>query len=39
MTARGHVLFLGIAGLLFAGTLAHADNEPVVVIPGRPMCR
>jgi hypothetical protein len=36
MTPRARILFLGIAGLLFAGTFAYADNEPVVVVPGRP---
>ena len=36
MAARAHILFLGLAGLLFAGTPVYADNEPVVVVPGRP---
>lgn len=36
MAPRVHVLVLGLAGLLFAGTPVYADNEPVVVIPGRP---
>ena len=29
------ILLVGIAGLLFAGQPAYADNEPVVVVPGR----
>jgi hypothetical protein len=36
MAPHARILFLGIVGLLLAGTAAHADNEPVVVIPGRP---
>ena len=36
MAPRARILFLGIAGLLFAGTMAYADNEPVIVVPGRP---
>src|ERR1041385_5872603 len=36
MAPRARILFLGIGGLLFAGATAYADNEPVVVVPGRP---
>jgi hypothetical protein len=36
MASRARILFLGIAGLLFAGAAAYADNEPVIVVPGRP---
>ena len=36
MAPRARIFLLGIAGLLFAGTAAYADNEPVIVIPGRP---
>jgi hypothetical protein len=35
MAPRARILFLGIAGLLFAGTTAYADSEPVIVVPGR----
>jgi len=36
MAPRARILFLGFVGLLFAGAAAYADNEPVVVVPGRP---
>jgi hypothetical protein len=36
MAPRARIVFLGIVGLLLAGTMARADNEPVVVVPGRP---
>jgi hypothetical protein len=36
MAQRARILLFGIAGLLFAGASAYADNEPVVVVPGRP---
>jgi hypothetical protein len=36
MAPCARILFLGFAGLLFAGAAAYADNEPVVVVPGRP---
>lgn len=36
MAQRARILLFGIAGLLFAGASARADNEPVVVVPGRP---
>ena len=35
MAPCARILLLGVAGLLFAGAAAHADNEPVVVVPGR----
>ena len=36
MAPCARILFFAIAGLLFAGSAAYADNEPVVVVPGRP---
>jgi hypothetical protein len=36
MARSARILLLGIAGLLFASASAYADNEPVVVVPGRP---
>ena len=36
MAPRARIALLGFAGLMLAGAAAHADNEPVVVIPGRP---
>jgi hypothetical protein len=36
MAPRARIALVGFAGLLLACTTAHADNEPVVVIPGRP---
>lgn len=36
MAHRTRILLVGIAGLLFAGASAYADNQPVVVVPGRP---
>jgi hypothetical protein len=36
MAPRACILLLGIAGFVFAGPAAYADNEPVVVIPGKP---
>jgi hypothetical protein len=35
MPQRACILLFGLAGLLFASASAYADNEPVVVIPGR----
>jgi hypothetical protein len=36
MAQRARILFIGIAGLLFASASACADSQPVVVVPGRP---
>jgi len=36
MAQRARILLFGIAGLLFAGAPACADNQPSVVVPGRP---
>jgi hypothetical protein len=36
MAPRARIAFLVFAGLMFAGVAAHADNQPVVVIPGKP---
>lgn len=36
MAPCARIALLGFAGLLFAGAAAHADNQPVVVIPGKP---
>lgn len=36
MPPRARILFLGLVGLIAAGTAAYADSEPVIVVPGRP---
>jgi hypothetical protein len=36
MARSARILLFGIAGLLLASAAAYADNEPVVVVPGRP---
>ena len=36
MASRARIVLLGLTGLVLAGAVAHADNEPVIVIPGRP---
>jgi hypothetical protein len=36
MAQRARIFVFGIAGLLLTGASAYADNEPVVVVPGRP---
>jgi hypothetical protein len=36
MAHRARILLFGMAGLLFAAAPACADNEPAVVVPGRP---
>jgi hypothetical protein len=36
MARRVRTFVFGIAGLFLAGAAAYADNEPVIVVPGRP---
>ena len=36
MAQRVRIFLFGLAGLLLTGAAAYADNQPVIVVPGRP---